>query len=426
MERQKQAATPIYSMKLLTDTLLHSIPEKTNVKSYMKLLAFAVMLLGALLSRHCNAAPDQPAATTFPVTLLRSTGIPAAEITIGSGTGKFAFETGANVSLISSEKADALGLKRGRAMSSDGRPVVFNGKPAEAVTVSRMRVGTLELENIPFAIVDGPRLTSFMKDPVDGVIGANFFVTHPVLFDFDKSEITLWRSGALNAAALNKVGFSDAVRLPVSDPRRNLSFVIPARINDMENVELSVSTGSVITVIAAQAARKLALKPDQTIKDYASFQGPLTVNDTKVAKITIGSLATNGPHVFYADNDTASFPPCIGLDVLSNYRILLDAPGKTLYVKPRSPHAGLGLSLEMDSRNRLIVDGVDDNTPAKEAGLEIGDEVLEVNSKLIKDLTGETLVKEVKKAEGETVTFKIRPRNQTQPRIVKLKVRKLG
>jgi predicted aspartyl protease len=397
------------------------------VKAYYLTVVAIGMLLGVLQPAFSSSNRDQADSTTFPVTRIRSSGTPAAELSIGNTTGKFMFDTGFNASVISNEKADALGLTRSPAIGGDGIPLKLNGKQAELVTIPRVKIGNFELTNVHFVVTNGRELDSLVREPIDGIIGADFFVVFPALFDFQKNEITIWQSGRLSQETLTRRGFTDGFRIPVSDPRGAFFFTIPVRVNGTEESNLVVDTGAAITTLSERSVRKLALKPEKVFKNYPSFSGKLTLNQAKVNKISFGPFEAANLNIYYPSHDTSEFRPCIGLDVLTKFQMLLDFPHKVIYLKPTTPTpppGGIGLSVEMNSQHQLMVVLVRDHSPAQEAGLLVGDEVLEVNGHLIRDLTPESLDNEMKKAASETITIRIRSHNQVEPRTVRLTIRK--
>jgi C-terminal processing protease CtpA/Prc len=110
---------------------------------------------------------------------------------------------------------------------------------------------------------------------------------------------------------------------------------------------------------------------------------------------------------------------------LAQFRVLLDIPAGKLYLKPNSSEVGVGLDAELNEGGSLLITGVTPKSPADEAGLKVGDEIVEVGGKPVKDLTPEQIGAEVRKPEGAEVLLKVKAKGADTVREVRLKPRKL-
>jgi hypothetical protein len=89
------------------------------------------------------------------------------------------------------------------------------------------------------------------------------------------------------------------------------------------------------------------------------------------------------------------------------------------------PEVGVGLNLLALPSGKIKVGRVDAGSPAQEAGIHPGEEVVEMDGKSAKLLTSFQIKSILKKSVGDELTLKLRRQGEEMPREIKLKFRKL-
>ena len=109
---------------------------------------------------------------------------------------------------------------------------------------------------------------------------------------------------------------------------------VRVRFDETEQ-EISLDTGAAKTTLPAALVRKLKLKDTQKgLPQHTPF-GTVTINEAHLPSLTLGKLTVNDLEIQYTQGkETRGFFPHIGMDVLSRFRFILDAPGKKLYLIP--------------------------------------------------------------------------------------------
>lgn len=94
-----------------------------------------------------------------------------------------------------------------------------------------------------------------------------------------------------------------------------------------------------------------------------------------------------------------------GLDEFSDFIVKKDM--KPMQEETRGEFGGVGMRLDASKKDHLIVTTPIPNTPAYKAGIEPGDEIIQIDDKLVKDITSDEAVEALRGIVGTTVKVKI-------------------
>ena len=114
-------------------------------------------------------------------------------------------------------------------------------------------------------------------------------------------------------------------------PKRPPKYYLSVRLNDKVSAELAIDTGAGSTVIPYSVVRQLKLKASVQALQIPTVVGNLARKQTVLETLTLGSIILRDVPVEYGENENASVPPRIGMDILGRYRLLLDHPSKKVY-----------------------------------------------------------------------------------------------
>jgi predicted aspartyl protease len=266
----------------------------------------------------------------------------------------FLVDTGAGSSLIAQSLADRLGLKARPALNADGKPWEPFGKPTDAVPIDALLIeGPPEQPLWRLNLLGGGQFDVATPEqlylPVDGVLGMEGFESSALLFDFAAGRMDVILPGALSPAQVRSYGFNQpgGAALPLSRLTKypNFSikgdsdlFSVPVLLNNgskTTQADLLVDTGSQVTVIPRAAAKELSLKPFGQRPLAGGTGGSMQANQAQVSSLSLGGIRLTDVPVLYPDRK--DHVAILGMDILKNYRVLLDFPGRMMYIQPPDP-----------------------------------------------------------------------------------------
>lgn len=307
------------------------------------LLTLWILLVGSSVSATAGAAVAKLSRTTT-ISFSQSVyGAPLVQVRLpikGGGVviGTFVIDAAADRSSISQALADRLGYPSAPVVQTGDQTEASALRPDRVVEIPSVTIGRFPFQPKLF-ILDGKVLASGYGMSVDGVLGGNLISVVPLLIDYSQQLVTLFAPGRLSPDDLKSVDMGDAISVPVEDAQGDFHYKCRVALvsGDVKAEEgLSVETAGVQTVISANTATSLNLKPNQSSRKQATIGGPVLLDQAPVSHVSLGAATT-------ADAVTVAYPrtgfppgtaPQLGLDVLARYRFLLDFGGKKMYLKP--------------------------------------------------------------------------------------------
>lgn len=135
----------------------------------------------------------------------------------------FLVDTGAGVSVINLNTAKRIGLKLGRQVTVRGVDTMLTGYWQQHLSA---KVGGVRLPR-EYLAVDLEKLSRSCEQPVDGLVGADFFRGRVVQIDFDAQKIRLLKSEKAEKSdnALPLKSLSCGMRVPISVNGRDPQWV---------------------------------------------------------------------------------------------------------------------------------------------------------------------------------------------------------
>lgn len=258
----------------------------------------------------------------------------------GGLTGTFLLDTGSGSTCVTDTLAAKIGLSPVPAVGTDGKPVLlYAGKQAQMVTVPLLQMSNFRLLNSPCLVLSQKSLSPLVGQLLDGIPGAGVLTIYPMYFDFLRHQITLFSPSPLTSDELRSVGMEDATGVPVADLTSNNRFAFACSTvmtngNDQVQESLLVDTGGAGTLISEGTARQLKLQPISDSHYSPTLFGNIVVRQAYLPTLFLGSLSVNNLRLRYTPDISEAFRTHIGLDVLSQFRVLLDYKQKKMYLKP--------------------------------------------------------------------------------------------
>jgi PDZ domain-containing protein/aspartyl protease len=316
--------------------------------------------------------------------------------------------------LYRSEKVDAMKLAPEEGMKARIAGAGGDGAGIEAdiATGLTVDIGDLSLKNAR-AIV-APRLAG-LADYHDGVIGATLFDNFVVAIDYDQRRVTLhdpkrWKPPKAaklvpftleHNAPFVEVGVLDAAgRLIPATVVVDLGASHPISLNLGAVEGLAAPAGAIRTIVGFGVSGRV---PGQVGRIAGLDIGGLTLRDV-VATFPDSEVQRPGGAEFRGGN--------LGDGLLQRFNVAFDYRNRRLALIPNASFGRpfewdmSGLWLQPDAQGALCVDFVVENSPAREAGVQVGDVVTRVNGRDVKagDLPG---LRETMRRAGEQLDMTV-------------------
>jgi hypothetical protein len=293
---------------------------------------------------------------------------------------------------------------------------------ADIAMDENLALETLKWPNQRVIVLSEPNMMAHLG--VDGAIGATVFSNYVVQLDFDRKLVSLYLPNDFDST-----GLGEPIPIEIENTKASIGAVITLDGKET-SVNLLLDTG---------ASKGLSLNPSAT----SAFQPPEPVLNTYLGagvggsiKGSIGRISSLriGNHVL--ENVATSFPDRVGVDkegtigmaILNRFLVTIDYPNRRVFLVPnkRFDHptefSMTGFSVLPDESGKLLVNSVMENSPASEADIQVGDQIIEINGKSIDFLEFNRLVQQ-DATPGTSIDFTFVRDDQKQTK--KLELRRL-
>ena len=300
-----------------------------------------------------------------------------------SDTLQFIFDTGSSGISLDSATAHYLGLRP----TFDGLLIrgIAGIREVPQLRNQSLTIGSLRTDSLNFYINDYSVLTSIYGVRIDGVIGYALLSRYIVSIDYEKQYIEWFapglypypRKGTLLRPSINKLPAHPFLIQELQAKSYPLLIDIGAGLNMLFSERFAKEAGvldptrkSWVTSgegIGGQIELRLTLLKSLRIGPYRFKKIPITIFDDSYN-------VTNYPH----------WAGLIGNDLLRRFNTVLNYPAAEIHLKPNRffydefDYAYIGMELYLID-GLIKVGFVASNSPAQDAGLEVGDEIVAVN-----------------------------------------------
>jgi hypothetical protein len=300
-----------------------------------------------------------------------------------SDTLQFIFDTGSSGISLDSATAHYLGLRP----TFDGLLIrgIAGIREVPQLRNQSLTIGSLRTDSLNFYINDYSVLTSIYGVRIDGVIGYALLSRYIVSIDYEKQYIEWFapglypypRKGTLLRPSINKLPAHPFLIQELQAKSYPLLIDIGAGLNILFSERFAKEAGvldptrkSWVTSgegIGGQIELRLTLLKSLRIGPYRFKKIPITIFDDSYN-------VTNYPH----------WAGLIGNDLLRRFNTVLNYPAAEIHLKPNRffydefDYAYIGMELYLID-GLIKVGFVASNSPAQDAGLEVGDEIVAVN-----------------------------------------------
>ncbi len=365
-------------------------------------MAVALILLVFLFNTSCTATEltDSTLAdglvAEFPFELYGS--VIMVELTIdGSDALDFIFDTGAGGTIISAKTAERLGITGDETALRQGAagdaPVVQSEKHA-------LTIGDLTLSDVTLGIAELDHIDRRFGVRIDGAIGWAILSQYAVRLNYDRMQIEIYdtRRFDYNLDA-------QAYALEVSGTTLFINATVGFESGAVFTGKLVVDSASVGSI---SFNTPFAMENDLLSEIGGSYSrdvvAGLSTDSYQVVTTMLSSLSI-GPYEFsnmpakiaFAEAGALSWPGIMGIlgnNILKRFNLFIDVQQEEIFLEPNQLYHETfevncsGLELIMDETfQKVTVDHVYEASPAEQAGLSVGDEILQIDGWSANELT---------------------------------------
>lgn len=253
----------------------------------------------------------------------------------------FVIDTGTGVTILDAAAAAATGVKILPLEAPPGQALGGAFTPTQVAPRGQITGYGLKLKD-HFMVGDLQEMQKGLGIPLAGIIGFDFLGQFPFLVDYSTKTITIFRTKEKTDP------LQQGIEIPLEPPIPN-EYVGPIICLDLElpdgrrvKANLTVDTGSTDGLILhAPFAEKYGLQPlakAQTVSRLA-YSGTYNMMPGLVQALMLGDLKVQDLHSLYTMNSAGvsgdkRIDGEIGYEILSRFRIFMDAPRHVVVFEP--------------------------------------------------------------------------------------------
>lgn len=306
----------------------------------------------------------------------------------------FIFDTGAGATIINECTAASLGIVGDETVSREGATGMAT------IVLSNNHIvdyGDLRFQDVTLGIAELDRIARQMGMPVDGVIGWEILSQYAVRLNYDTMLIEMYDNRRFEYD-LGASSYPIEVRGTVIFASVTAAF----KSGNTFTGKVVVDTGSgntfgfntpfaeendLLAEMGAYCEREIQSLSTETAHIYTTMLAGLNISEYEFSTVPVniaiaeaGALSWAGPMGI------------LGNGVLKHFNVFIDLQQKVMSLEPNRLYhdqfqvncSGLELVTD-DTFERVIIDHVYAGSPAEEAGLEVGDEIVQINGANVSD-----------------------------------------
>jgi len=347
-----------------------------------------------------------------------------------SDTLRFILDTGVTSTIVTDPKrASTLDVKYVRRVKITGAGE--GGELMANVSVGHtIRMGDIVASQQNMVVLDDDvlKLSEFLGVPIHGIFGHDIFNNFVVTIDFEHKTLSFTDPNKFKYK--QSMGTIYPIVLTQSKPYTDAIAMVR---NDKEiPMRLVIDTGAGHALLLNASEKQPIQLPQKVMRANLGrgLNGEINGHIGRVDKIRMGTLEMKDILASFPDSLSFSmkFPPStegrqgsIGCELLRRFTVTLNYRDGYMILKPiknrmketfEHDMSGMDVRARGDQFNQYFINRVLENSPAAEAGLAEGDEVIFVNNQNVKDMAISEIYKILSRKEGKEVELFVRRKGQ--------------
>jgi len=342
---------------------------------------------------------------------------------------KFMFDTGAGISVLSARKAAELGLKQVDTVNATGVGGQLKGSLTTGVSLSVPGVKVIK-QRLALLPLDFPFCEG--RD-IEGVIGYDFIKEFVVEINYDARTISLF-----DPLSYRYTGPGEVLPLIIKGtPRVRALIALPGKPPVEGLFEIDTGSDGSLTVNSPFVSRHqlLAALQTQVANIERGLAGESSRIDARLGQLQLGRFTVAAPIVGFSTDTKGSMAAedndgPIGNEIMQRFKVIIDYSRQRMMLEANShlpePFESdmSGITIDSEGKDCRVfkVSEVGEKSPAAQAGILAGDEIIAINGKAANQFTSSQIEKLFMR-DGEEPSLTLR--REGKSRSVKLKLRRL-
>jgi len=243
----------------------------------------------------------------------------------------FIIDCGAGMTFLDARVATELGL----AITEYSQPFTALGVDGHQATISRcarlesLEVGPLALDHVVVPLLE---TDLFPAQSVAGLLGQDLLARLPFLVDVERGRLHLLppataRQGIIDYLSAADVGDGDWI---VVEAKFDPCPFLPLEVEGLEPLEIEIDTGAGMMCLPQRAVDAMALEPVST------GEAPGLAGMKAVRTYQLENFDLFGVRITTEVQATSDDYGLLGMDVLGQFVLLVDGPGRTIWLHRRA------------------------------------------------------------------------------------------
>ena len=340
---------------------------------------------------------------------------------------KFFFDTGAGMSMMNVNAAAGLNLKKADSLNANGVGGTVQGYLARGATLS---VAGVTVRNQPMAIL--PLEFPCEAKDVAGIIGYDFINSFVVEIDYEARTITL-----SDPSSSQYQGHADLIPLTLAGntPRVRARISVPDGPGFEGWFEIDTGSDGVLSINSPFVKKNglLELLKKQFDSSHRGLGGEAKTVDVRMGDFQLGRYVIPSPIVALSLDSEGSLASDandgpLGNEILRRFRVVIDYSRRRMILEPNSHladpiEAGMsGIDFDAEDCRPFKVTKVLEGSPAADAGIKAGDEIVTLDGRPFKDIPSFEMEKLLSKNGAE---YSLTVRRDGKELVTRMKLRRL-